>query len=117
MRFSGIIAAAAIFLLPALGQAAGKADQDALAKSKALAFDSGKGNCLACHMIADGEFPGNFGPPMIQMKERFPDKAVLREQIWDASAKNPKSMMPPFGKNGVLTDKEVDLIVDYLYTL
>lgn len=117
MKYSGIIAAAALLMLPSLGQAAGTADQDALAKGKALAFDTGKGNCLACHMIADGEFPGNFGPPLIQMKERFPDKAVLREQIWDASARNPKSMMPPFGKNGILTGPEIDQIVDYLYTL
>lgn len=117
MKFSGIIAAAALLMLPALGQAASKADQDALAKGKELAFDTNKGNCLACHMIADGEFPGNFGPPLIQMKERFPDKKVLFDQIWDASAKNPKSMMPPFGKNGVLTDKEIHLIVNYLYTL
>jgi len=113
-HFSAIVAAAALFVLPSPGQAASKAD---LEKGKELAFESNKGNCLACHMIADGEFPGNFGPPMIQMKERFPDRAVLREQIWDASAKNPTSIMPPFGKNGILTDKEVDLIVDYLYTL
>ncbi|RXK87896.1 sulfur oxidation c-type cytochrome SoxX [Chlorobaculum sp. 24CR] len=113
-HFSGIIAAAALLMLPSLGQAASKADLD---KGKALAFDSGKGNCLACHTIADGEFPGNFGPPLIQMKERFPDHAVLRQQIWDASAKNPKSMMPPFGKNGILTEPEIDQIVDYLYTL
>ncbi|HCD36786.1 MAG TPA: sulfur oxidation c-type cytochrome SoxX [Chlorobium sp.] len=113
-KFSGIIAAAALLMLPSLGQAASKADLD---KGKELSFESSKGNCLACHMVADGEFPGNFGPPLIQMKERFPDKAVLHKQIWDASEKNPKSIMPPFGKNGILTDKEVDLIVDYIYTL
>ncbi|MBN1929658.1 MAG: sulfur oxidation c-type cytochrome SoxX [Chlorobiaceae bacterium] len=117
MKHSGFIAAAVLFMLPSLGQAGAKPDQAALERGKALAFDSNKGNCLACHMIADGEFPGNLGPPMIQMKERFPDRAALREQIWDASAKNPKSMMPPFGKNGVLSGEEVDLIVDYLYTL
>lgn len=114
MHFSGIIAAVALLVLPSLGQAASKAD---LEKGKELAYESSKGNCLACHMVADGEFPGNFGPPLIQMKERFPDRAVLREQIWDASVKNPRSMMPPFGKNGILSDKEVDQIVDYLYTL
>lgn len=32
------------------------------------------------------------------MKERYPDRAVLRKQVWDASAINPKSIMPPFGK-------------------
>jgi len=129
MKSSGIIAAATILMLPLTGGAADNpasqaasqaAVQTALSpveKGKALAFDSGKGNCLACHMIADGEFPGNFGPPMIQMKERFPDKAVLRHQISDASSINQKSIMPPFGRNGILTDSEIDQIVEYLYTL
>jgi len=114
MKFSGMIAAAVLLLFPSLGQAASKAD---IEKGKELAYDSNKGNCLACHMVGDGEFPGNFGPPMFQMKERYPERAALYEQLWDASAKNPKSMMPPFGKNGVLTEKEVNQIVDYLYTL
>jgi sulfur-oxidizing protein SoxX len=51
------------------------------------------------------------------MKARFPDKAVLRAQIWDATKANPNSAMPPFGRNMILSDKEIDLIVEYIYTL
>ncbi|AAM72250.1 MAG TPA: sulfur oxidation c-type cytochrome SoxX [Chlorobaculum sp.] len=118
MKSSGIIAAAAVLLLPSLGKAAAPAAVDSsVEKGKALALDTNKGNCIACHMMGDGEFPGNYGPPLSQMKERYPDRAVLRKQVWDASAINPKSIMPPFGKNGILNDSEIDNIVDYLYTL
>ena len=84
------------------------ADPEVLAEGKAIAFDRKKGNCLACHMIDDGALPGNQGPPLLAMKQRFPDKAVLRAQIWDATVKNPQSMMPPFGKHGILSEDEVD---------
>jgi len=83
-----------------------------------LAFDNKKGNCLACHMI-----PGdpkavtntNIAPPLVAMKARFPDKAKLRAQIWDATKANPMTVMPPFGKNMILTEQEIDKITDYVY--
>lgn len=86
-------------------------------RGKALAMDRGKGNCLACHMIDDGELPGNMGPPLLAMKIRFPDRGVLKTQICDASVRNSNSRMPPFCRHGILTEDEVELIVDYLYTL
>jgi sulfur-oxidizing protein SoxX len=88
-----------------------------LDKGRALAFDRNKGNCLACHMMADGELPGSVAPPLIAMKARFPDRALLREQIWDATIRNPDSVMPPYGKHGVFTEKELDLVVDFVYSL
>jgi len=84
---------------------------------KKLAMDRPKGNCLACHQIEDGELPGNLGPPLLAMQARFPDKSVLRAQIWDATENNPNSRMPPFGRHGILTEEEIDLITDYLYSL
>jgi L-cysteine S-thiosulfotransferase len=83
-----------------------------------IAHDVYKGNCLACHRI-----PGdpkavtlaNIGPPIVQMRERFPDRAQLRLQIWDPTRRNPLSVMPPFGKHGVLTEREIDLVLDYIY--
>jgi sulfur-oxidizing protein SoxX len=86
-------------------------------KGKAVAFDRKKGNCLACHMTGDGTLPGNIGPPMIGMKARFPDKAKLRAQIWDSTVANPNSIMIPFGRNRVLSEEEIDQIVEYVYTL
>ena len=86
-------------------------------KGKAVAFDRKKGNCLACHMTGDGTLPGNIGPPIIGMKARFPDKAKLRTQIWDATVANPNTIMIPFGRNRVLSEEEIDQIVEYVYTL
>ena len=84
---------------------------------KKIAFDRSKGNCLACHAIDDGEMPGNIAPPLLAMKARFPDRAVLRSQIWDATSKNPITTMPPFGRHHILSDADIDKIIDYLYTL
>jgi len=90
---------------------------DDLAEGKALVMERSKGNCLACHAIADGKLPGNIGPPLMGMKQRFPDAEILRNQIWDATRSNPDSRMPPFGRHGILNGEEIDLIVAYLYTL
>lgn len=93
------------------------ADEDAVAQGKKLAFDRKKGNCLGCHAIEGGDLPGNIGPPLIAMQARFPDKDKLRAQIWDATERNPMTPMPPFGKHGALSDKEIDLITEYIHTL
>ncbi len=87
------------------------------AEGKKIAFNRKKGNCLACHAIADGKQPGNIAPPLIGMKGRYPDKAVLRAQIWDATKANPDSPMPPFGKHNIVSDQELDKVVEYIWTL
>ena len=104
-------------LLTSLPAAAAEGASSVADKGKAVAFDRKKGNCLACHMTGDGTLPGNIGPPLIAMKARFPDKAKLRAQIWDATVANPNSIMIPFGRNRVLSAEEVDQIVEYVYTL
>ena len=38
---------------------------DDVAEGKKLTFDRKKGNCLACHMIEDGELAGNNGPALL----------------------------------------------------
>lgn len=93
------------------------ASADVLQEGKKIAFDRKKGNCLACHMIDDGALPGNQGPPLLAMQQRFPNKADLRAQIWDATAKNPQSLMPPFGKHGIISEAELDKVVEYIYSL
>lgn len=93
----------------------------AAAEGKEIAFrnkgDSGVGNCLACHAIAGAESPGDMGPPLVQMKARFPDRELLRRRIHDATEFNPISAMPPFGKHRILTEAEIDALVEFLYTL
>jgi sulfur-oxidizing protein SoxX len=81
-----------------------------------LAFDRGKGNCLTCHDIKGGDAPGNVGPPLADMKTRFPDRKELRAIVFDETKRNPQTVMPPFGRNLILTDGEIEAIVDFLYT-
>jgi L-cysteine S-thiosulfotransferase len=88
-----------------------------LEQGKAIAFNRMKGNCLACHFIEGGELAGNYGPPLVAMKLRYPDREVLRSQIWDAAVKNPNTRMPPFGRNRILTEEEIDLVTDYIQSL
>ncbi|MEZ5541607.1 MAG: sulfur oxidation c-type cytochrome SoxX [Pseudomonadota bacterium] len=90
---------------------------EAAAPGKEVAFDRKLGNCLACHAVDDGDLPGNIGPPLISMKLRFPDKSKLRAQIWDPTVNNPNTIMPPFGRHKILTEEQIDQVVDYIYTL
>lgn len=106
-----------LFAIPLILLAAPLAAEDRVAMGKQLAFERSKGNCLACHRIADGELPGTLGPPLMAMKLRYPDRAALERQICDATLGNPDTRMPPFCRHGILTGEEVGLIVDYLYTL
>lgn len=80
-----------------------------LAKGKQLAFDRKKGDCLACHVIKDGELAGNIGPPLVAMKARFPHYNKLRAQIYDARKNNPDTIMSPFGSHAVLANSEITL--------
>jgi sulfur-oxidizing protein SoxX len=86
-----------------------------------IATDRQKGNCMACHKFNGLDRTrlqaGNIGPPLVAIKARHPSKKRLREQIWDASKFNPRTVMPPFGKHRILTEKEIDLVVEWLYSL
>jgi sulfur-oxidizing protein SoxX len=104
----------ALLLTPLQASAAGAT---AIEKGKAVAVDRKKGNCLACHAMGDGTLPGNIGPPLVAMKARFPDKAKLRAQIWDATVANPNTIMPPFGRHRMLNEEQIDQITEYVYTL
>lgn len=86
-------------------------------KGKAVATNRKQGNCLACHAMGDGQLPGNIGPPLVSMKLRYPDKSKLRDRIWDATKKNGNTIMPPFGKHRMLSEDQIDQIVEYVYTL
>lgn len=84
---------------------------------KAIAFSREKGNCLACHEISGGEAPGNLGPPLNNLPSRFKSRQELREQIWDATRLNPETSMPPFGRNKILSEHEIDEVVEFLWEL
>ncbi|SIN75367.1 monoheme cytochrome SoxX (sulfur oxidation) [Sulfurivirga caldicuralii] len=110
--------AATMLSAPAISSAAGTADAKVIAEGKKLAFKRSKGNCLACHMIKGGSLPGNIGPALIAMKLRYPDKQKLHDKIWGKPEQEIKySMMPPFGRHVILSDDEINKIVEYIYTL
>ena len=119
-NFAVAIALAVVLSTEAGSLLGGQTQAQRIALGARLAHDVGKGNCLACHAMpsdASAETSANIGPPLIGMQQRFPDRDKLRRQIWDAGQANPDTIMPPFGRHQILTTEEIDLIVDYLYSL
>jgi len=100
-----------------LGACAYSSLQQRLVTGKQLSFQRNKGNCLACHIIEDGEDPGNLGPALVDIQTRFSEKSQLKAIIWDATQFNALSSMPPFGRNKILTPEELDLVVDYIWSI
>lgn len=97
--------------------AAAAEEMSVIEQGKKIAFNRKKGNCLACHQIEGGELAGNIGPPLVAMKQRFDSPDEIRKQLYNPMVKNPNSMMPPFGKHNILTDKELDKVVKFVWTL
>jgi sulfur-oxidizing protein SoxX len=98
-------------------QTATAAKMSAAEEGKAIAFNRKKGNCLACHKIAGGSLAGNIGPALVNMKARYPEKKQLRDKIWDPTVTSPNTIMPPFGKHKILTEDELNKVVEFIYTL
>ena len=102
----------------ALALSAGAAcAQSTAAEGQKIAFDRGKGNCLTCHQIRGGDLPGSIGPELKDIKTRYPDRNDLVAIVSDETRRNPLTVMPPFGRNRILTEKEINAIVDFLQTL
>jgi L-cysteine S-thiosulfotransferase len=91
--------------------------QSAVAEGQKLAFDRGKGNCLTCHEIKGGDFGGSIGPELKDIKSKYPDRKDLMAILTDETQRNPQTVMPPFGRNRILTEQEINAIVDFLQTL
>jgi L-cysteine S-thiosulfotransferase len=91
--------------------------QSAVAEGQKLAFDRGKGNCLTCHVIRGGDLPGTIGPELKDIKSKYPERGDLVAILTDETKRNPQTVMPPFGRNRILTEREINAIVDFLQTL
>ena len=61
--------------------------------------------------------PGSIGPALTDIKSKYPDRSELVAILVDATKRNPLTVMPPFGRNRILNDKEINAIVDFLQTL
>jgi len=60
---------------------------------------------------------GNGGPPLHGMALRYPSREALKAQIADPRTRNPQTVMPPYGAHGILSERELELVVDYVYSL
>ena len=104
-------------LATALGPPTPAGAQSAVAEGRKLAFDRGKGNCLTCHVIKGGDLPGTLGPELVDIKSKYPNRDELVAIVFDETKRNPLTVMPPFGRNRILTEKEISAVVDFLQTL
>jgi len=75
------------------------------------------GNCTACHALPNKPeiVAGDIGPPFTDMKHRFPDLAKLNAAISDQRALSSQTIMPPFGRNKILTPEQIDAVAKYIY--
>jgi sulfur-oxidizing protein SoxX len=93
--------------------------KDNLAKGACVIVDRRKGNCMACHQM-NGLSSGDLATPLSNMKGRYggeDGKKRLRAQIENPHAANKGSIMPPFGRHGILSKDEITLLVDFLLTI
>ncbi len=112
-----VTALALALLIGALVSASPARAQSAAAEGRKLAFDRGKGNCLTCHEIKGGDLPGTIGPALTDIKSKYPDRKDLVAIVSDETKRNPQTVMPPFGRNRILTEQEINAVVDFLQTL
>ena len=91
--------------------------QSAAAEGQKIAFDRGKGNCLTCHDMKGGDLPGTIGPQLRDIKSKYPDRNDLVAIVTDETKRNPQTVMPPFGRNRILSEQEINAVVDFLQTL
>jgi L-cysteine S-thiosulfotransferase len=108
---------ASALLFGALASPTPAGAQSAAAEGQKLAFDRGKGNCLTCHVIKGGDLPGTIGPELIGIKAKYPNRDELVAIVSDETKRNPLTVMPPFGRNRILTEQEISAVVDFLQTL
>ena len=101
-----------VVIAPIAAHAQSRADE-----GREIAFDRAKGNCLSCHEIKGGDLPGTIGPALKDIKSKYPDRNDLVAILTDETRRNPSTAMPPFGRNRILTEQEIDAVVDFLQTL
>jgi L-cysteine S-thiosulfotransferase len=107
-----------VFAQPVAANTASKVAK--ISEGRAIFIDERKGNCAACHKAPNDsavKTKSNIGMPLEAIKARYPDRAKLRDAIWDLSKSTPNTIMPPYGKNRILSDDEVDALVIYLETI
>ena len=98
-----------------LGGAARQCSPASAAPSEAQKLVAAAIACT-CHEVKGGDDFGNVAPSLVGLKARYPDRKDVVAIISDETKRNPQTVMPPFGRNLILTNKEIEEIVDFLYT-
>jgi len=121
----GLVQALSLVCLSALGSGLAAADNippmnaTNIAAGRAIAFNKAQGNCLACHVLPGGVQAGNVGPNLSELPLHvvFKNREKLAKFIYDPEAVIPHINMPRFGKDEVLTNHQIGLVTDYLWSL
>ena len=121
MRKFSRLAIAALAIAPWIPMALAQGDapwtmKGDAARGQKLAFDRSMGNCLACHAMKGSDVPSDVGPPLANLKARYPNAKDLYAIVYDEQTRNPLTVMPPFGKNLILTPQQIDDVIAFLYT-
>lgn len=90
-----------------------------LAEGAAIFNRADKGHCSACHdtgEIPEGA-PRDVGPALGAARMRELGRPALLALLEDPMRANPATVMPPYGRHGILDEREISLVVDYLLAL
>lgn len=86
-------------------------------RGRELALARDKGYCIVCHEIPGEVWPGTVGAKVLNFKQHHYPNELVFQQIFDARAFNPNSVMPPYGTFGILNEQEIRDLVAYLQSL
>ncbi|GAB4213568.1 MAG: hypothetical protein Fur007_08000 [Rhodoferax sp.] len=86
-------------------------------RGKAIAMNTKKGNCWACHALPGDSQAGNAGPSLLGFKARQYSDERVYQQIFDARVQNPSTLMPPYGTFGSLSDQDIRDLVAFLQSI
>ena len=106
------------FLLAAVLAAATASAQETPALDLFVRAD--KGHCLACHQLPAGSGPqtrADIGPRLEGTRMRELGRQALREVVSDPTARNPETVMPPYGRHHILAAPEIERLVEFLHAL
>jgi len=77
------------------------------------------GNCTACHSVngLNVNSSGTLGPKLVGLK--YVDEKTLYDMVYDIYATQgiKVTAMPPFGRNGWLSDEQIKAVVAFLKTI
>lgn len=111
---SVISVCALLIVTPSVSVAASPSPDEKIAQGQEISLKF----CQTCHEYQGTEQAGSVAPPLLGMKSRFPDRKKLYDIIYDPQvALKPHTMMPPFGRNKLLKEDEIQKVIDFLYTL